>query len=211
MIYDEAWFFVAHPDDEIWSLGTLQKLITTGTNVYYFSFCREHSEDQTWIQSGQLQGECEKCLDRVGVPKNNRIFKNYRDMYFEYSPQEIRQDIYDIRTDHSPDLVFLPSSYDYHQDHLVVHNAGVQAFTGAATTVLGYVTAFTQLLASNRMYIPITEYQFVNKVMAAECYNCQAYRSYSNTKILEGKCMDAGLAIGEKYAEVFEVIKAVGI
>lgn len=199
-------FVVPHLDDEIWSIGTLKSILLSGAKITYLALCSEPSKEQQ-IAGNALYDEADRSLGCIGI--NYRIFKSFPGMHFESCSQEIRQYLYDIRQSKNPDLIFIPSSYDYHQDHIVVHNTAIQAFNGSRTTVLGYQTAYTRLPVKNCLFVPISGECMATKLSAAQMYKCQQYRHYIDPGVITSKSRNDGINIGCEFAEIFEIIKMV--
>ena len=72
-----------------------------------------------------------------------RIFKALR--------QEILQDLISLRKLIHPDIVFLPSSSDLHQDHSTIYAEGIRAFK--FNSILGYEMPWNNMIFATSSFI----------------------------------------------------------
>jgi LmbE family N-acetylglucosaminyl deacetylase len=110
-----------------------------------------------------------------------------------------------IKRDVEPDLVFLPSIYDIHQDHSTISEEGTRAFK--MTSILGYEIPWNNLTFQTTSFIFVEDGDLERKVEALMCYKSQAFRHYANADFLRGLARSRGTQIGAKYAEAFQVVR----
>ena len=107
-----------HTDDgEFGCGGTIAKLVNQGAEVHYaaFSACEQSVLPQ--FPSDILVTEVKEATKVLGIkPKNLELYK-YDVRTFSYNRQSILDDILRLKKDIDPDLVFIPSLQDIHQDH----------------------------------------------------------------------------------------------
>lgn len=121
--------------------------------------------------------------------------------------QNILEEIVELKRIYNPDLVFLPSTFDIHQDHKIICEEGIRAFKKSAT-ILGYEMPWNQIgLHQSQCFVRITEDHLKRKQAAIEVFKSQIWRSFCSPEIIEANARMAGLQIGEEFAEAFEVIK----
>jgi LmbE family N-acetylglucosaminyl deacetylase len=122
-----------------------------------------------------------------------------------YHRQEILEELVKIKKDIHPDLVFLPSVNDLHQDHSTVSVEGIRAFKD--TAVLGYEIPWNNIEFHTEAFISLSEENIDRKVFALDAYNSQKGRSYANEEFVRSLARMRGVQIGVRYAEAFEVIR----
>jgi len=126
-----------HTDDgEFGCGGSIARFIQEGKEIYYVAFSTaEESVPEPWPKD-ILKTEVKEATKRLGISRENVIILDFKVRKLSYHRQEILEKHCKIKNDIRPDLVFLPSSNDLHQDHSTVSTEGVRAFKN--TTILGY-------------------------------------------------------------------------
>ena len=104
-----------------------------------------------------------------------------------------------------PDLVFIPSPNDLHQDHKVIAEEGIRAFK--KSTILGYEMPWNNISFNTISFIPLEERHIKKKIDALRCYETQRYRSYLSEDFIRSLARTRGTQIEVEYAEAFEVIR----
>jgi len=115
------------------------------------------------------------------------------------------QVLFDLNRDLHPDLVFLPSTSDTHQDHQVIANEGFRAFK--RTSILGYEIPWNNLTFSTNAFFFLEPRHIAAKIQAVRCYISQLGRDYVDEDFIRAWAQTRGVQIGAKYAESFEVIR----
>ena len=139
------------------------------------------------------------------VPSKNVHIHNYEVRTFSYHRQDILEDLYRIRKDLQPDLVFLPSTHDLHQDHEVICSEGIRTYK--TTCLLGYEIPWNNISFPTNCFVTFNEKHIVKKIKALNCYKSQKYRSYVNESFIRSLAITRGTQIQEKFAEAFQVIR----
>jgi LmbE family N-acetylglucosaminyl deacetylase len=122
-----------------------------------------------------------------------------------YVRQEILEELIRIRERINPDLVFLPSLLDIHQDHQVIAVEGLRAFKNCS--LLGYELIWNNRTFDTDCFIPVTAKQVKLKVKALQAYVTQRGKSYVDPVFIESMARVRGTQIGVEFAEAFEVIR----
>jgi LmbE family N-acetylglucosaminyl deacetylase len=104
-----------------------------------------------------------------------------------------------------PNLVFLPCSFDIHQDHKTIYEEGLRAFK--YSSILGYEIPWNNLFFETKSFVYLEQRHVDKKIDALKCYKSQANRSYANPEFIKSMAKARGTQIGVKYAESFEVIR----
>ncbi len=121
--------------------------------------------------------------------------------------QEILEELIVLRDRIRPQLVFLPSSEDIHQDHLTIFNEGLRAFK--FSSILGYELIWNNRSFSTDCFIKVSAGQLDRKVEALYQYETQRGRSYMDPNFIRALAKVRGTQIGTEYAEAFEVVRLV--
>ena len=141
----------------------------------------------------------------LGIPAENlRVYK-FEVRKLNYVRQEILEALIQLRDEIMPDLVFLPSSKDIHQDHLTVYHEGIRAFKFAS--ILGYELIWNNLSFSTDCFIKIEPTDLNKKIEALSAYSTQQGKSYMAPDFIQSLARVRGTQIGVDYAEAFEVIR----
>jgi LmbE family N-acetylglucosaminyl deacetylase len=106
---------------------------------------------------------------------------------------------------YKPDMVFLPSVNDTHQDHQTIAIEGFRAFK--RTTMLGYEVPWNNLEFRTSCFVDISEDNMESKIRAISMYQSQQHRSYANPEYIRSLALTRGMQIGKPYAETFEVVR----
>ena len=195
-----------HTDDgELGCGGAISKFIEEKKQVYYaaFSICEDSVPEG--LPSNILEFEVKEATKALGIKSENLIIKNYPVRKFNSFRQEILEDLIILKNEVKPDLVFLPSSFDVHQDHNTMFQEGRRAFKNIS--MLGYEFMWNNFSFSSSAYIKLQKRHVEKKKIAISKYKSQEKRFYAKDKMIEGLAVYRGLQISTEYAEAFEVIR----
>ncbi len=194
-----------HTDDgELGCGGAIAKL-NKHNEVFYvaFSSCRRS------LPKGEdpdiLKKEVKKATQVLGIKPENLILLDYDVRDFPRNRQEILEDMIVLRSRLNPDLVFVPSPSDIHQDHQTISEEGLRAYKNSS--ILGYEMPWNNVTFNTRSFIILDESHIQLKVDALMEYKSQSKREYLNESFVKSLASVRGLQIGVKYAEAFEVIR----
>lgn len=195
-----------HTDDgEFGCGGSVARFIEEGKEIYYAAFSTaEESVPKPWPKD-ILKTEVKEATKRLGISQENVIIFDFKVRELSYHRQEILEELVKIKNDICPDLVFLPSSNDLHQDHSTVSIEGIRAFKN--TTILGYEIPWNNIEFQAESFIILSEENIITKLNALNAYNSQKTRSYAIEEFIRSLARMRGVQIGGKYAEAFEVIR----
>jgi len=119
--------------------------------------------------------------------------------------QEILEHMVKLQEQLAPDMVFLPSTDDTHQDHQTVSAEGFRAFK--RTTIFGYELPWNNLTFTTGAFVALSEKHLSSKVLALEQYKSQAGRCYATADYIRNLANVRGTQIGIKFAEAFQAIR----
>ncbi len=196
-----------HTDDgEFGCGGTIAKFIEQKKQIYYVAFSSAEESVPKGFPKDILKKEVKNATKILGIFPDNLILFNYPVRKFFSYRQEILEDMVKLEKKIKPDLVFLPSTYDTHQDHQVISREGFRAFK--TTSMLGYEIPWNNLLFNTTSFILIEKKHLKKKIQALSCYKSQSKRTYASRKFIESLVITRGRQIGSNhYAESFEVIR----
>lgn len=195
-----------HTDDgEFGCGGTISKFIEQNKQVYYAAFSTaEESLPHGWPKD-ILKTEVKEATKRLGIPKNNLIIYNYEVRKLNYIRQEILEELVKIKKDVKPDLVFIPSPNDLHQDHQTVAMESIRAFK--QVSIAGYELPWNNITFHTNMFVKLNRKHIEKKVFALKAYNSQKDKHYATEDFIISWAKTRGTQIGTDFAETFEVIR----
>ena len=197
-----------HTDDgEFGCGGTISKLINQGAEVHYVAFSACEQSVLPEFPSDILITEVKKATLALGIKKENLHLLKYDVRTFNYNRQAILDDIINFKKQINPDLVFIPSLNDIHQDHATIANEAVRAFK--FVNILSYEMPWNNFSFSTTSFFILDEEHMKTKIKALNKYKSQEHRSYANKDFIMSLAKVRGVQVGQKYAEVFEVVRLI--
>lgn len=196
-----------HTDDaELGCGATINRLLNENNNVWVavFSICDDSLP--SGFPKGTLKNECMNSLTSLGIKKENIIFYDYQVRYFNYKRQDILENLVSLKKSINPDLVFLPSVDDYHQDHKTISDEGIRCFKNNCS-VLSYELIWNNTGFKNQIYFVINEDNLKEKIKCLTHYKTQSHRNYFSENFIRSLSIVRGIQNGVEYAEAFEVIR----
>lgn len=195
-----------HTDDGEFGCGaTISKFIAEGKEVFYAAFSLSEESVPPPLPKNILEIEVKAATKKLGINPENLILFKYRVRRFAQFRQEILEDLVKLNKELSPDLVFMPSLNDLHQDHTTIAHEGLRAFK--KTTILCYELPWNNISFTTNSFVTFGEKNLNAKLAALKCYKSQENRSYASEDYIRSLAITRGTQIGAKYAEVFEVIR----
>ncbi len=207
-MYGKVLILAPHADDgELGCGGTAAKYVEEGREVHMAVFSlAEKSVPPPWPKD-ILRTELSKAAAALGIPEGNLTIFRFEVREFPAQRQAILEEIIRLRDRLAPDLVFVPSPNDIHQDHQVVAREGLRAFK--KQTVLGYEEPWNNIVFETRAFVPLAERHVDRKVAALACYETQKSRAYLDESFIRSLARTRGTQLESRYAEAFEVLRMV--
>lgn len=197
-----------HTDDgEFGCGGTIAKFIAEGAEVHYIAFSACEQSVLPKFPSDILITEVKEATAVLGIKRENLHLLKYDVRTFNYKRQEILDDMIRFRKDIEPDLVFIPSLQDVHQDHATIAHEAVRAFK--FTNILSYEMPWNNFNFSTTNFFVLDDMHLATKIEALKKYKSQEHRPYASEEFIKSLATTRGVQIGKKYAEVFEVIRLI--
>jgi LmbE family N-acetylglucosaminyl deacetylase len=197
-----------HTDDgELGCGGTISYLLEKGCEVFSCAFSPCERSLPAGFPPGTLRDEMYKATELLGMKKENVYVLDYDVRVFPEHRQQILDDMIRMKNDLNPDMVFVPSALDVHQDHHVIYQEGLRAFK--YSTVLTYELPWNQFSFQSSYLVRLEERHIEKKIAALAAYKSQAHRPYTIPDFTRSLAMVRGVQAGSKYAEAFEVVKII--
>jgi len=113
----------------------------------------------------------------------------------------------DLNAELKPDMVFMPSTDDLHQDHTTVASEGLRAFKH--TSIYAYEMPWNNIRFRTTAFVALSEEHMERKICALSHYETQRDRPYMDEAFTRGQARTRGVQIGVPYAEAFDVVRTV--
>lgn len=195
-----------HTDDgEFGCGGTISKYIEEGVEVFYAAFSACQQSVLKEFPSDVLITEVKAATKILGIKQENLILFDYDVRTFNFHRQSILDNLIKLRAEINPDLVFMPSKNDIHQDHLTIAEEGLRAFK--FSSILAYEIPWNNITFNTTSFFHLEERHIQAKIKALEEYKSQAHRPYANEEFIRSLARTRGVQVSEKYAETFEVVR----
>ena len=197
-------FLGAHPDDIELGCGALLHHIVHQTDV----LCVTLSDNQQNPELQDVKGEHFESMAVLGVPKEKVIFGPFTTRIFPDSRQDILEYFLKIRRDFKPDLIFIHSKQDVHQDHNTMTDEALRAFRGI--TVLGFDVVRSSYGFFPNFLVEVTEEDVNKKIEALSKYETYRDRYYFNSELTRSIMVRHGALAECQFAEGFDILRIVG-
>jgi LmbE family N-acetylglucosaminyl deacetylase len=124
-----------------------------------------------------------------------------------YSRQEVLEELVNLKKKIDPDMVFLPSAEDLHQDHQTVYNEGLRAFK--EITLWGYELPWNTITFPTRGFVTLEDRHIQKKWKALQEYKTQfaLKRPYFSLEFIKGLARVRGAQVKAEFAEAFDAIR----
>jgi|SRR5579875_1887065 len=197
-----------HTDDgELGAGGTIAKLLQQGNEVYYAAFSTAEQSVKEGFPKDILKTEVRNATRVLGLEEQNLLIFNYEVRRLNYHRQEILDDLIKIRSSIEPDIIFMPSTNDIHQDHITIAQEGLRVFKNR--TILGYELIWNNLSFNTQCFVKLQKEHIACKAEALKQYSSQAHREYMSSEFIFALAKARGVQINCEYAESFEVVRMI--
>jgi N-acetylglucosamine malate deacetylase 1 len=197
-------FLGAHPDDIELGCGALLHHIAGHTDV----LCVTLSDNQKNPDLKNVKTEHYESMAVLGMPKEKIILGPFTTRVFPESRQEILEYFLKLSREFSPDLIFVHSKQDVHQDHLTMTDEALRAFRGI--TVLGFDVVRSSYGFFPHFLVEVTEEDVNKKIEALSKYETYRDRYYFNSELTRSIMIRHGALAERPFAEGFDILRIVG-
>lgn len=197
-------FLGAHPDDIELGCGALIANQVNSAEI----ICATLSDNQKNPSLNNVVAEHFASMRILGVKKENVILGSFETRRFLQLRQEILEFLISLNKDYAPDVVFVHTQADLHQDHNAVTQEALRAFRG--TSVFGY-----DVIRSSQGFFPtflveVTGSDLDQKVNSLAAYKTYADKYYFAPELTKSILIRNGALCERKYAEGFDILRIVG-
>lgn len=195
-----------HTDDGEFGCGaTIARYAAQGVRVIYIAFSAAEQSVLPNLPRDILRTEVKLATAELGIVDEDCLILNFEVRRFPEFRQQILEKMIELNQIYNPDMVFLPSINDTHQDHHTIAQEGFRAFK--KTTMLGYEVPWNNLDFRTSCFVDISEKDLEKKISALSMYKSQSHRNYASAEFIRSLANIRGVQIGKHYAEAFEVIR----
>lgn len=189
-----------HPDDiELWCFWTMCRYASEWSDVNFLLMSKWEWGLKKWDRVFEAE-QSSKLL------KCNLFIENLKDRYISDWLETI-QIIEKYINKINPDIVFIPSKHDTHQDHRAVHLASIVA-TRKVSEIYIYQSPSTTIDFKPNVYIDITNFIY-KKIDAVKIHTSQSWKIYMADRavkwLAEYRAFD--VLKNDKYFEAFELFR----
>jgi LmbE family N-acetylglucosaminyl deacetylase len=206
--WKRALVLAPHTDDgEFGCGGTMARLAGEGAEVRYVAFSIATRSLPDGFAPDTLAREVREATAELGIPESHLTVHDFDVRTFPERRQDILELLIELWEEWPPDVVFLPSLHDVHQDHQVIAAEGLRAFK--RTTILGYEIPWNNYDFAYQAYVALERSHLERKAAALAKYASQQHRRYSDPEYMWSLARTHGINVNREYAEVFEVYRVV--
>lgn len=199
-------FLGAHPDDIELGCGGLLHHIVTKTDAKVL--CVTLSDNQKNPDLVNVRDEHLRSMAILGVPQESILLGPFTTRVFPDARQEILEYFLKLRRDFQPDLIFVHSKEDIHQDHNVMTEEALRAYRGI--TVLGFDVVRSSYGFFPHFIVEVTEDDVNKKIEALSQYETYRDRYYFNAELTRSIMVRHGALAERPFAEGFDILRIVG-
>lgn len=197
-------FLGAHPDDIELGCGALIHHIVPIADV----LCVTLSDNQKNPLLQNVVNEAYRSMAVLGVPRECVQFGPFTTRVFPHARQEILEYFLKLRSDYQPEIIFVHSDKDVHQDHLTVAEEALRAFRGI--TVLGFDVVRSSYGFFPHFLVEVNEKDVEAKIEALGQYETYRDKYYFNGELTRSILVRHGALAERQYAEGFDILRIVG-
>jgi N-acetylglucosamine malate deacetylase 1 len=205
LFYGKRLLFVgAHPDDIELGCGAFLHRARQHSQV----LCVTLSDNQKNPALTRVVDEHHQSMAVLGVPKEQARVGQFATREFPVARQEILEYLLALRREFQPQIVFVHSRQDIHQDHNVVTEEALRAYRG--TTVLGFDVVRSSYGFFPHFLAEVSAEDVEKKIEALDCYRTYRDRYYFDAGLLRATMMRHGALAEREFAEGFDILRIVG-
>ncbi len=197
-------FLGAHPDDIEIGCGALIHHIHPISDL----LCVTFSDNQKNPTLKNVVDEHYRSMAILGLPPEKSILGPFTTRIFPHERQEILEFLLKLRVDFNPDIIFVHSKQDMHQDHNTMTTEALRAYRGI--TVLGYDVVRSSHDFFPHFLVEVTEADVNAKIKALSQYQTYSDKYYFNSELSRSIMVRHGALAECPFAEGFDILRIVG-
>lgn len=197
-------FIGAHPDDIELGCGALIAHIASQTEIC----CVTLSDNQANPLLKDLVQEHYLSMEILGVSSENVILGPFETRRFPQARQEVLEYLIDLNRSFKPEIVFVHTKADIHQDHATITEEALRAFRG--TTVLGFDVIRSSYGFFPNFLVEVSEADVDCKLRALAEYKTYSSKYYFDPNITRATLIRHGAMAERPFAEGFDILRIIG-
>jgi LmbE family N-acetylglucosaminyl deacetylase len=144
----------------------------------------------------------------LGIGKDSVVVEKFETRNFPRDRQQILEFLYKLNEKFQPELVFVHTRADIHQDHQVVTDEALRAFRGVS--VLGFDVLRSSYGFFPHFLVDVDEQDVERKLNALSAYETYGQRYYFDPEVVRAALVRHGALAERPYAEGFDILRIVG-
>ncbi len=197
-------FLGAHPDDIELGCGALIHHIAPISDV----LCVTLSDNQKNPLLKNVVEEQYKAMAALGVTKDKVVLGQFTTRIFQDARQDILEYFLSLRSNFKPDIIFVHSKQDVHQDHNTMTDESLRAFRGI--TLLGFDVVRSSYGFFPNFLVEVSEEDVNAKIEALSQYETYRDKYYFNSELSRSIMVRHGALAEVPFAEGFDILRIVG-
>ena len=205
LFYGKKVLFIgAHPDDIELGCGAFIANIAGKADL----MCVTLSDNQKNPALPNVVEEHYRSMAVLGVPRDHDRLETFETRRFPHARQEILEYLFQLNRQFRPEIVFVHTKADIHQDHNVVTEEALRAFRG--TTLLGFDALRSSYGFFPHFLVEVSEQDVEKKVQSLMEYKTYGEKYYFDPEVLRATLIRHGALAERPYAEGFDILRIVG-
>ncbi|MBW7954468.1 PIG-L family deacetylase [Candidatus Gracilibacteria bacterium] len=191
-----------HPDDiELGCFGTMCRYASEGDDINFLVLTKGEGGSNGLDRTNEAK-------ESASLLKCNLFIENLKDKYVSEGVETISV-IEKYINKIKPDIVFIPSRYDTHQDHRAIHYASLVA-TRLINEIYIYQSPSTNTDFKPNYYVDITDF-IETKLKAVKIHSSQGGKVYMADRAVKGLAEYRAFDIfrNDKFFEAFELFRSI--
>jgi LmbE family N-acetylglucosaminyl deacetylase len=197
-------FLGAHPDDIELGCGALLSSLDDKAGIV----CVTLSDNRKNPALQNLVPEHFRSMALLGIQPPQIVMGPFETRNFPRDRQEILEFLFELSRSYQPEVVFVHTSSDIHQDHSVATVEALRAFRG--TTVLGYDVLRSSYGFFPNFLVEVGEKDVELKVRCLREYTTYCDKYYFSPEVIRSTLVRHGALAERPFAEGFDILRVVG-
>jgi LmbE family N-acetylglucosaminyl deacetylase len=197
-------FLGAHPDDIELGCGSLIHHIAPISEL----LCVTLSDNQKNPALKNVVDELYQSMAVLGVKRESVVVGKFTTRLFHDARQDILEFFLKLRREFAPDIIFVHSKQDIHQDHNAMTDEALRAYRGI--TVLGFDVVRSSYGFFPHFLVEVNEDDVNAKLEALSQYKTYRDKYYFDREVLRATMVRHGALAECSYAEGFDILRIVG-
>ncbi|MEM5776457.1 MAG: hypothetical protein AAGU05_15745, partial [Anaerolineaceae bacterium] len=148
-----------------------------------------------------------RSMQLLGVPREQVRMEQFVTRKFPAMRQEILEYLVQLKKNFQPEIVFVHSKSDIHQDHTTLTDEALRAFRG--TTILGYDVIRSSYGFFPSFLVGVTAGEVEKKVSALAEYKTYADKYYFDADVTRATLKRNGAIAERDFAEGFDILRII--